>query len=256
MTCSLLRPATPTWSLCVSSSTNVATAGWGSSALRSQTTPWWRRPSVCLHYKLHVHVAQHADHFRVVRWKLRTPWRKWKIDICHSCSLMELLTSDRCNAQADAWLMMCSFFPVLSTMVRNCKLSQFCLKPHACIQVFVFLLRNQTSALNCIKAPCCSVCRCVTLHTPPPQILTFSVVTLWLMHCFLRQIRNHLCWGPHPWDLYSWKELQARQQLPVALQAVIPSRWHEQEDHTLCGGRWRWQQGRSDQQNDQEDELS
>lgn len=70
-----------------------------------------------------------------------------------------------------------------------------------------------------------------------------------------RQIWHHLCWGPHPWDLHSWKELQARQQLPVALQAVVTPRRYEQEDHTLCGGRRRRQQGGSDQQNDQEDEL-
>lgn len=42
----------------------------------------------------------------------------------------------------------------------------------------------------------------------------------------------------------------------MALQAVITSGWHEQEDHTLRGGRRCWQQGGSDQQNDQEDELS
>lgn len=46
-------PDTPTWSLCVSSSTNVAMAGWGNSASPSQTTPWWRRLSVwtCLTLK-------------------------------------------------------------------------------------------------------------------------------------------------------------------------------------------------------------
>merc|ERR1712212_901215 len=33
------------------------------------------------------------------------------------------------------------------------------------------------------------------------------------------------------------KKLQARQQLPVALQAVVSPRRHEQEDHPLCGGR-------------------
>ncbi|KAF7653516.1 hypothetical protein LDENG_00082110 [Lucifuga dentata] len=37
--------------------------------------------------------------------------------------------------------------------------------------------------------------------------------------------------------------------------SVITSWWHEQEDHTLCGGRGCWKQGGSDQQNDQEDEL-
>lgn len=108
-----------------------------------------------------------------------------------------------------------------------------------------------------VMSSSCKFVHCVCHH---PEIFLFPVcglVALWLMHsCFYREIRYHLCWGPHPWDLYSWKELQARQQLPVALQAVITPWWHEQEDHTLCGGRRCWQQGGPDQQNDQEDELS
>lgn len=113
--------------------------------------------------------------------------------------------------------------------------------------IFTQLGKHSTSALNCLS---------LTMHFVLRDILS-GLFTLWLMHlCFFRQTRDHLCWGPHPWDLYSWKELQARQQLPVALQAFITSWWHEQEDHTLCWGRWCWQQGGSDQQNDQEDELS
>lgn len=64
-------------------------------------------------------------------WKPRTPWGKCHGVTCHSCSLTEHSIYDRFTTKVDMWLMMCSFFPVLSTMVRNCKLSQLCLKPHA-----------------------------------------------------------------------------------------------------------------------------
>lgn len=152
MTSCLVRPATPTWSLFVSSSTNVAMAGWGSSALPSQTTPWWRRPLVCLLYKLYVHVAQHAHYFRVWSENPERPNENGK------------LISDRCNAQADMWLMMCSFFPVLSTMMRNCKLSQLCLKPHACIQViFLFIYSIIKHLCWAFDAPCCSINHCESL---------------------------------------------------------------------------------------------
>lgn len=50
--------ATLTWSLCVSSSTNVAMAGWGSSVLPSQTMTWWRRLSVQILFVCTQH--QHA----------------------------------------------------------------------------------------------------------------------------------------------------------------------------------------------------
>lgn len=60
-------------------------------------------------------------------------------------------------------------------MVRNCKLSQLCLKPHACKQDdFIYSVIKHLRWT--VEAPCCSAWH--RLHKARPQILTFTVVAL------------------------------------------------------------------------------
>lgn len=165
MTCCLVCPAIPTWNLCVSSSTNVATAGWGSSALPSQTTPWWRRPSVCLRYKLYVHVAQHADHHRFWSENPEQPEEK------------EKLTCYRCDARADV-VNDVLFFPRLIDYGEKLQTKPVVSETTCLYTSDLLLFWNQTSALNCWSA----MLQCLSLW-----------VTLWL--CTSRDLRSrHLMW--------------------------------------------------------------
>ncbi|KAK3513898.1 hypothetical protein QTP70_032863 [Hemibagrus guttatus] len=73
--------------------------------------------------------------------------------------------------------------------------------------------------------------------------------------CLKWHIWDHLHGRSDPHHLHRRQELQSCQQLPVAFQALVSSRWHEQEDHTLCRGRRRREPRGPDQQTRQEDEL-